>query len=1355
MKKIFKLALAVTLAVPLAIADVSPSQTAAVGTWVSRSATAALGIAIRADGAKYMVARGTALWGPMNWGSFVTTNSSPTVFSQSWPAVSVATNSGGTHCVAGESGATITIRYSTTDCASWTQKTLVDATTGSVNSVAISDNGQRMFATTSTGALFTSVNTGNSFTQRTQTATWTDVAVDTQGDLVVGATSDGQVLRSSDVGVNFSSVFTIPAEITNKRINAIASSSNGSVLMAAADHGAIYKSNNSGSNWAALTIPNPNDKPVADIAISADGSKVLAALSGGKLLRSTDSGSSWVAEDVDRDWKTVAMSSSGVHLGAGTDSNFYTSSIELKVETSSPSAGSTTALNDANIVLNFNNKITLGTGKNFYIKNSDDDSLFETIPSNDSRITASTVGRLTIDPAGTFSLGSGYYITSDSGTVIDDHGNSWDSLTSPISFTTSTIDSVPPTIKTKNPSSQSVRPQTTDNFSFTFNEAIEGVEGKYIQICYSNNTCTINSERLRIGDESKVTISGDTVTLNPETEFALNSSFYVRIEAGAFRDLNGNLFAGLNTDTFQIYTVAFDGRAPVFRRACVASDGRVINLLYDERLQVGTLLSSDFSVTSGGVAQAIESVVVPPYAAHVVITLINPVSLDSDLRVSYSRTSSNYAGAIQDSNPNYSASISNVDANSQSDCAGPLVESIIPQNGATAVPINASVSITFNEQIQKEFGKTLVIYNDTSGGVIESIHSSSSQAVTSGNRLTITPSSPLPSSTSISVFAIYSGFVEDVAGNDFWGWEGRTIHRFTTGTASDTTAPSAPQSPELLSSSDSGSSSSDRITSDSTPTVRVTAQENGGLVTIVASKAGEQDVPCSIPGSTTPSNCTFSNLNNGAWTLVAYHDDASGNRSSSSEVLNITIDTSSPILGSILPSSGAANVSRSSNITLTFSESVFKSSGTVTVLSGATCSTIESTISVSTSNVSISSNEVVINPSGSFDENTRYCLTYSAGVFEDVAGNPVPAMTLSSAGRVIFDTAANPILSAVITSPSSPANSRTLSYAVTFSEDVSSVSSGDFFNDEGTATCSFAVNNSSGQVFSVVATCTTDGTLVLALRANSVMNSEAVTGPAADVRATRVTIDTSRVGEQSSTNTLPTQSPPAADSPSGTTLPPVGTVGNQIVQGVQSTMPSRTTVPQSSSTTTTTTLPAREVPNVSDGGGALLVDGERIEATIARENNQLLISVGELRARISAVKREGGRIPLDSQGRIRMDQGDSIEIDVTGFGRNSIVEVRMYSDPVLLGKTSVSSLGALAASYEVPDTVEDGRHRVVLFGESQEKEELTFALSVYVGDESSGPSTLAILVAVPLGIAIIGGLIIPAILRRRREESTA
>lgn len=183
-------------------------------------------------------------------------------------------------------------------------------------------------------------------------------------------------------------------------------------------------------------------------------------------------------------------------------------------------------------------------------------------------------------------------------------------------------------------------------------------------------------------------------------------------------------------------------------------------------------------------------------------------------------------------------------------------------------------------------------------------------------------------------------------------------------------------------------------------------------------------------------------------------------------------------------------------------------------------------------------------------------------------------------------------------------------------------------------------------------------------------------------------------------------------------------------------------------------MPSVRIPTVADDGGAVEINGRRIEAVISRENNQLLVTAGIVRAKISAVKREGGRAPLDSNGRIRVERGDSIEIDVVGFASSSQVEVRMYSDPVLLGRTTVNSAGSLLATYEIPAAIDDGRHTAVLIGQSADNEDLVFALTVYVGQEGGGVTLIALLVAIPIGLAIIFGLIIPAVIRRRRKEES-
>ena len=193
-----------------------------------------------------------------------------------------------------------------------------------------------------------------------------------------------------------------------------------------------------------------------------------------------------------------------------------------------------------------------------------------------------------------------------------------------------------------------------------------------------------------------------------------------------------------------------------------------------------------------------------------------------------------------------------------------------------------------------------------------------------------------------------------------------------------------------------------------------------------------------------------------------------------------------------------------------------------------------------------------------------------------------------------------------------------------------------------------------------------------------------------------------------------------------------------------------TTVP----TTTTSTLPklsALELPEVEVGEAAVLYQGKKIQGTITRENNELTVKVGPILARIWATAKDGGKVPLDADGRLRLDVLDSVTVDVDGFDSGSGVEVRLYSDPILLGKSKIDSAGNLSAAYEIPESVESGDHEVVLAGTARE-EDLTFSLSVAIGDDSGG-APIAWIISIPLLSAIAIALILPVALRRRRRSA--
>ena len=156
----------------------------------------------------------------------------------------------------------------------------------------------------------------------------------------------------------------------------------------------------------------------------------------------------------------------------------------------------------------------------------------------------------------------------------------------------------------------------------------------------------------------------------------------------------------------------------------------------------------------------------------------------------------------------------------------------------------------------------------------------------------------------------------------------------------DTQAPAAPTGLDLDDASDTGSSNTDDITDDTTPTINGTAEADS-LVTLYDTDG------TTILGTATAAGGTWSITSNvladGAHTLTAKAVDVAGNESSASSGLVVTIDsggdTQAPILQSFTSSTsdGTYGPGASINITATYDEAITAGSTlTVTLNNGET-----------------------------------------------------------------------------------------------------------------------------------------------------------------------------------------------------------------------------------------------------------------------------------------------------------------------------------------------------------------------------------------------------------------------------------
>ncbi len=172
-------------------------------------------------------------------------------------------------------------------------------------------------------------------------------------------------------------------------------------------------------------------------------------------------------------------------------------------------------------------------------------------------------------------------------------------------------------------------------------------------------------------------------------------------------------------------------------------------------------------------------------------------------------------------------------------------------------------------------------------------------------------------STGIVTFTPSSGFTGTVTPLSYSVTD--VLSRATTSTLSITVAAiSAPNTPDLDTSSDTGSSTSDNETKDATPTVGASGATDGDTVTMTATK-GAATVTCTYVASSSVTTCDLPALADGTWSVTSSRVDSQNNASGASAPLSIVIDTTAPSRAS-LPDLDAASDTGSSSTDNTTSD---------------------------------------------------------------------------------------------------------------------------------------------------------------------------------------------------------------------------------------------------------------------------------------------------------------------------------------------------------------------------------------------------------------------------------------------------
>ena len=259
-----------------------------------------------------------------------------------------------------------------------------------------------------------------------------------------------------------------------------------------------------------------------------------------------------------------------------------------KLIASTPKAGGSAINPHQDITLVFDEPVKSGTGS-IVISNDKD---IHKIAITDAQVKISNK-TITINPIADL-LPNSHYTVSVSATAIQDVvGNKFAGK----SFTFDTVDTIAPVLKTTNPTNGSKLVSVNRDISFTFNEKIKLGDGNII---LSNGTDVL---KISVNDP-QVSVSGTKLTFNPIQDFVSGSSYTVKLETNAVKDLAGNAFTK-NGDGFKFYTKAemiVDKTAPLLTQTTPNDNATSVlvntdlKLVFNETIRAG---AGDIVISNG------------------------------------------------------------------------------------------------------------------------------------------------------------------------------------------------------------------------------------------------------------------------------------------------------------------------------------------------------------------------------------------------------------------------------------------------------------------------------------------------------------------------------------------------------------------------------------------------------------------------------------------------------------------------------------------------------------------------------------------------------------------------------------
>ena len=198
--------------------------------------------------------------------------------------------------------------------------------------------------------------------------------------------------------------------------------------------------------------------------------------------------------------------------------------------------------------MTFSKNVVPGSG-DVTIKKKSDNSVVEAIAA--SSATGSGTKVISANPSSNLAADTEYYVLISAGAFEDESGNDYAGISDNAKWNFMTADTIAPTVSSFSPADEASGVASSTNLVIAFSETVVANSGK---ITIKKGLDDSLVEEIAVGSVSGS--GSSTITANPVADLAADTKYYVLVDATAFKDAAGNLFAGISSKTVWNFTTA-------------------------------------------------------------------------------------------------------------------------------------------------------------------------------------------------------------------------------------------------------------------------------------------------------------------------------------------------------------------------------------------------------------------------------------------------------------------------------------------------------------------------------------------------------------------------------------------------------------------------------------------------------------------------------------------------------------------------------------------------------------------------------------------------------------------------------